>query len=296
MAAARSITDALRTATGLAALLIGVLAIVVIRVGPAAAGAQGDVDSLRAGAAESLEAALRPGGSGITFEVVQRNTLYAKSEGPRIAVTAPEDQTKVVSVVDELYVNSVFSRGGITADAFWMEMRGAQDPAAEFDKGAFFFTRVLDRDGVLWRDDGAGWYVTDESPGVGMDPVTARLLPTLLRDLAEAKALEPGLSDGKVSPRIGARSTAASFPGVIAADGASFTDPSFDVECWFDDQGRLIRLEASARNLHQTTFDLVAETVVTLTYGPPGDPPLPDPTMAPEVPPTSEPESVEVAS
>jgi hypothetical protein len=284
-----------RATFGLATILTIVTAIVAARIGPAVAGGLGDVEALRVGAAEDLEAALRQGGSGVTFEVTQRNTLYAKSDGPRIAVTAPDDQTKVVAFVDELYVNTIFSRGGITADVFWMEMRGVQDQSADFDK-APFFARVLERDGTIWRDDGVGWYVTDESPGVGMDPATARLLPTLLRELKDSVALDAGIVDGKVSPRLNAKSEPASFPGVIAADGMAFTEPSFDVECWFDDQGRLVRLIASARNLNQTTFDLVAETVVTITYGPPGDPPTPDPTRAPEVAPTSEPESAEVPS
>jgi hypothetical protein len=285
--------SALGSALSLLVLLTAAAAIVFVRTGSAAAGGQPTVDGMRATAADGLEAAMGAGGAGISFEVVQRNTLYAKEGGPRIEQTAPDDQTKVVAVVDELYLFSVITRGGVTADAFWMEMRGTQAPIADFS-AAEYFARVLEQDGKLWRDDGFGWYLTDESPGVGMDPVTARLLPSLLRSLDKAASIEPIQLDGRLAQGIRGTSVPAAYPGVIAADGAAFTETSFAVDCWFDEQGRLVRLEARAKNLNQTTYDLLSTTVVTFSYGAPGDPPEPTPLMAPEVPPTSEPVAAEV--
>lgn len=283
-----------RTVIQMVVLLVIAAAITLARTGPAAGAGQDTAQTLH-GAADSFEAALSPGGSGISFDVIQTNTLYAKPDGPQIELRDPADPKTVTAVVDQSQISTIFSRGGITADAFWMEMRGTQDVNATFD-GAQFFARVLARDGLVWRDDGVGWYATEASPGVGMDPATARLLPNLLRNLIDAKTTDALQLDGKALPGISGTSTPTDFPGVIAADGAGLTEKSFQVNCWFDDQGRLVRLEAHARNLEQTTYDLVADTVVTFAYGSPGDPPDPTPTMAPQPITTSEPGSVEVKS
>lgn len=252
-------------------------------------------DALRLAAADSFEAAIGVGGSGISFEVVQVNTLRARPDGPRIEIREPADPQKVTAIVDEYQLGIVLSRGGVTADAFWMDMLIARGEAADF-AAADLFARVLERDGKLWRDDGVGWYLTDQSPGVGMDPVTARSLPGALRSLQDGKALEPAVFGGRALVGIRGTTTPDAYPGVIAADGAGFTEQAFALDCWFDEQGRLVRMEARARNRNQDTYDLVSTTTVTFTYGPPGDPPDPSPTMAPEVPPTSEPGSVEVGS
>ena len=282
----------LRSAVALLVLLLGGAAIVVVRTS-AAPGVVPTPDALRDTGAEKLDAALAAGGSGIRFEVSQVSTLYAKPDGPRIELRDPADPQKVIGSVDEYQVGTVLSQGGATAEAFWMDMSIARGEQADFET-AELFARVLERDGKLWRDDGRGWYETDESPGVGMDPVTARALAGALRSMAEAKAVEPASFDGRTLAGIAGTSTPEAYPGVIAADGAAFTEKTFGVTCRFDEDGRLVRLEASARNLNQETYDLIVTTVVTISYGSPGDPPDPTPTMAPEVPPTSEPEAAEV--
>ncbi|MBI2781170.1 MAG: RHS repeat protein [Chloroflexi bacterium] len=236
-------------------------------------------DERKAGAADRFEAALAAGGSGVTFEVTQHNTLYARAGGPKIELTDPADQTKVVAQVDERYVNTILSQGSVTADAFWMEMRVSRAFDAMFAK-ADFLVRVQEADGKLWRDDGAGWYGTDESPGVGMDPVTARLVPTLLRSLADAQPTDPLQFDGRVLPGISGTAAKGVFPGVIAADGVGLTEATFQVESWFDAEGRLVRLQARARNLNQSTYDLISETVVTFGYGGAGKPPELTPIMS----------------
>jgi hypothetical protein len=289
------VASAVRDALGLTVLLLGVAGVVLVRAGGNLPGGIPGPDALRTAAADSLEAALASGGSGISFEVAQTSTMYAKEGGPRIEFRDPANPDKVTGVADEYQVGIVLSRGGVTAEAFWVDMSIALDGTADFSSAAPF-ARVLERDGLLWRDDGVGWYLTDESPGVGMDPVTARLLPGLLDSLADVVAIEPMLLDGRMAPGIRGTSGRVAFPGVIAADGAAFTEEAFGLEAWFDEEGRLVRLEAKARNLNQDTYDLICTTVVTFTYGAPGDPPDPTPTMAPEVLPTSEPGSVEVPS
>ena len=252
-------------------------------------------DQLRSVAATSLDAALAKDGGGLTFQVVQRNTLHTKPGGPPIELKAEDDHSQVVETVDEAYVNAMVSTGAVTDTAFWMQMRRgpAKDEAPDFT-GAELRYSVIERDGVLWRDDGDGWYQTDVSPGMGMDPISARNLPGLLRALQAASGLEPAVIDGRELVGVSGMTTVDDYPGVIASDGKGFTDATFEVRCWFDDAGQLVRLEASARNLNQTTYDLVAETVVTFGYGSIGEPPDPSPTMAPEPLPTSEPEAAQV--
>ena len=282
----RRIGAAFESALSLLVLLAFVAGIAVIRTATVS-GATPQPDALRQQAADSLDAALARGGSGIAFEVVQVSTLQAKPDGPRIELHDPADPTKVTGVADEYQIGTVLSRGSATGDAFWMEISIARDGKASFDS-AELFARVLERDGKLWRDDGRGWYVTDESPGVGMDPATARSLAGALRSMTDVKAAEPLSADGRTLAGIQATTTSEAYPGVIAADGASFTEKAFTIETWYDDQGRLVRFEASARNLNQETYDLIVTTSVTISYGSPGDPPEPNPTMAPEPLPTDD--------
>lgn len=248
-------------------------------------------------AAREVEAAMAQGGAGLTFEVVQRNTVRAKPGGPLVGVRDPADPSKVTAEVDEFYVNAVVSRGAITADAFWMEMRlsPGSEATPDFAKSAFF-SEVLERGGVIWRNDGDGWYETDVSPGTGMDPASARLLPKLLRSATDLGTLQPELKGGRLLPGVQGGARVEDYPGVIASDGLAFTSSTFDIRYWLDESGRLARLETSASNLNENVYDLVSEIVVTFGYGSTGDPPEPSPTMGPEPTPEPEPESVEVSS
>lgn len=289
----------------MAGIAVGILAIGLLanRMAPPLATAwaapqlPGTVADQLGVAADALDAALRPGGSGLTFEVVQRNTLYAKPGGPRIELRSPDDPTQVVEVVESYYVNAIVTRGAVTPHAFWMDMRRgpAEGQTADFEH-SLGLASVIEGDGLLWRNDGAGWYVTDVSPGMGMDPASARLLPQLLRELAAPEPLQDGMFDGRLLAGIGGDTAPNLYPGVLASDARDSTAADVDIECWLDDTGRLVRLVSRARNLNQTTYDLIGETVITFDYGPPGDPPEPDPTMAPEPLPTNAPGDLEVAS
>ena len=211
---------AVSAVVGLAIIVVAIALILLVRTQTGLPSAFGlgqatsmTPDELRESGAAAIEGAIAEGGEGLTFEVVQRSTLYAKPNGPKIELRSPEDPKTVVGVVDEYQIGAILSRGGVTADAFWMDMLIARGEAIDFSS-AELFARVLESDGKLWRDDGVGWYLTDESPGVGMDPATARALSGLLRSLGAVTALAPAAYDGRVLPGIRGTSTPDAYPGV----------------------------------------------------------------------------------
>jgi hypothetical protein len=236
-----------------------------------------------AAAAAFLDAAIGPYGSGYHFSSIQRTTEYAKADGPAIAVVDPADPRSVVGTTTELFVNAMTTRGFVTGDGFFMEMHlGSNDSTmADLEAGPKTFS-VIAKGSQLWRDDGQGWYQTDASPGMGIDPISARLLPAALANVKGLSLVGPELLDGRSATRLDATFASADYPGAIAADGKDFTEPSFPVRVWLDDQDRVVQLVLTARNLNQTLYDLVAETTITFDYGPPGEIPAPVPTMAPE--------------
>jgi len=291
-----------RLAAGIGLLLVAILAGgVSARLGPAipvayaAIELPGTATDQLARAADALAAAMAEGGSGLTFEVVQSNSVRAKPGGPLIGVRDPADPTRVVAEVEEFSVNAIVSQGAVTADAFWMEMRlsPGTEQAPDFGVSAFF-SKVLERGGVIWRDQGDGWYETDGSPGTGMDPVSARLLPRLLRSMTDVVILAPEIRDGRLLPGVRGVGRANDYPGVVASDGEAFTSPTFEITCWLDESGRLVRLETTANNLNENVYDLVSEVVVTFGYGSTGEPPEPSPTMAPQPAPTDEPGDIDI--
>jgi hypothetical protein len=263
-------------------VLVAVLAVVIQVRGAALAAPPAAVGALDLAAAK-LEASLGSGGTGISFRVVQRNTVFARPDGPKISVVEDADPHKVVATVDEYAVNSMVSVGGVSPAGFWMEIRQGPEPGAtpDFEKSPLFW-RVSERDGSLWRDDGAGWYPVDVSPGMGMDPITARLLPALVRGLSDLRDLGQVELDGRSLHAFKGRATPELYPGVVASDGKDFTSETFEISVWLDEDDRLVRLQAAPKNLNQKVFDLIADTVVELSYDQPLPPPAPQPTMTPE--------------
>ncbi len=249
-------------------------------------------------AAAALESATGPGGAGISFEVVQRQTIYARADGPLIEIPDPADPGKTLGTTDHYEIGTLVERGSATADSFSMEILAGPLPGRVVDYDADkaeIRRRALVRDGVAWRDDGTGWYVTDELPGIGLDPVTVESLPRLLRAATDAtdRALTPppdglfdlpGLKGPATEPvrALGGSARVADIPAVIAADGAAFSEITNPADYRFDDAGRLVGLTVVARNTNMTTYDLMIETVYAFSY-PDRPPKLPDPvpTMAP---------------
>jgi hypothetical protein len=230
---------------------------------------------LKAAAADLLEAAVAKGGTGYRFEIVQRSTLVAKEGGPRIEVPDPIDRTKSLGLADEYYLIGLIETGYVTPDGFSMEMRaGPASPDAKADlAGGELLFGALVKDGLTYRDDGEGWYPTDRPPGIGLDPATAARLPGLLRHVADpadadltAVEGERGRADASAARAITAAGTVADMPGVVAVDGAPFTELLGPIGFSFDAAGRLTGILVTARNTNVTAYDLVVVTEITLHY------------------------------
>lgn len=222
-------------------------------------------DELPIAAADKLEYATKAGGAGYTFEVVQRSTMRAKAGGPQIEIPDPSDRYKSLGFADSYALGTLVEAGYVTPDGFWMEMRSGPKGDDKPDWTAEYQFGALVRDGVTYRNDGEGWYETDRPPGIGLDPRTAALLPTLLRNVAQPKAAAVELVPGQARA-LTARAAVKDIPGIVAVDGEPFTKFDGPAELAFDDAGRLIGLRIVAQNTNETTFDLLIETVITFAY------------------------------
>lgn len=244
----------------------------VTNVGGLSAGAQLEA------AASAIEGRLAPGGTGFSFSVVERSTLYAKSGGPKIEVPDPIDRSKTLAQADEYYLGSVIASGVATPDGFFLQMRdGPATPEAAPDFATAPTTlAALVRDGLTWRNDGDGWYATDLPPGIGLDPVTVGLLPRLLRASSGPSVAGAGVIDGVSITTIAATAKVADAPGIMAVDAAGFTVLIGPMTFRVDDAGRLRELRALSRNTRMIDFDLIVETVITFDY-PRTVPTLPEP-------------------
>lgn len=248
---------------------------------PAEAGA---ASAKLSSASTLLAKAIGAGGTGVSFFAVQRTTEYQRPGGAPIAVVDPADDRKVVGQTDHLFVNAMMSRGVIRPDGFFMEMRlGSESSAspADFDAAPPVFS-VLVRDGTAWRNDGAGWYRTTELPGMGIDFASALGLPRALGRLGSLASAGTATVNGASTAVWSATLAAADYPGAVAADGLPFTDPSVAVKVWTDGKDRPVQLWLRARNTAHPTWDLVAETTITLDLSASAALPSPDPVAAPE--------------
>ena len=244
-------------------------------------------------AADTLTQATAKGGTGYTFEIVQHATIAARAGGTPVEIGDPTDPARTV-LVPSVAGGTYLERGFASPAGFYAEIRrGPDDPLAEpaWDKVPMELAALV-RDGLTWRNDGAGWYVTDRPPGLGLDPTSAALLPTLLRTLAQvgdasARVLPPvgpgrALADpfAGLSParRLDGTTTVGAAPGIIAVDLADATELLGPADLAFDAAGRLVGLRVLARNTHLDAHDLLIETVITLAYpATPPELPRPDP-------------------
>lgn len=233
---------------------------------------------LMVAAAAALEDATRPGGPGYRFEIVQTSTMVAKPDGPKIPIpNAIGRGTK--ELADRYYLHTLLERGVVRPDGFFSEMlAGPQEEGAKPDwEGALVMYQALVRDGARWRNDGNGWYEAATLPGIGLDPETALLLPTLMRNAEDPADAKPG--DPKIDPEaarnLDARAVKTDIPGLVAADGLAFTELRGKFGYGFDDTGRLVSINTTALNTNMTDFDLVIETTIAIAYDNVG--PLPEP-------------------
>jgi hypothetical protein len=232
-------------------------------------------------AATELEAAVDERGTGYRFEIVQTQTLFARPGGPLIDVPDPADRRASLGLVDELVVAQYLERGIVTPAGFWSEIR--EGPGGDVEPNFATGTRVfgaLVTGGTAWRDDGDGWYETDVLPGIGLDPLTAAKLPDLLRNATEPTLTGTGSDAGRAVEELRATGRLVDIPGVVAADGLSFTEIREPIEIRLDNAGRLAALRIIARNTNQTTYDLIVETTIRFLYGGVGPLPGPEPAYA----------------
>lgn len=229
-------------------------------------------------AADTIVVAMARGGAGFTFTVVSRSTLVARAGGPKIEIPDPTDPSKVASLADSYYIGASIASGAVTPDGYWIQMRRGPDSAT----GAPDFVAAeptlaaLVRAGVIWRNDGAGWYVTDIAPAIGLDPATIARLPKLLREAGGPSLAGAFTTDSGTLTKVSATGSVANAPGLIAVDLERETVLVAPMEFGLDDAGHLAWIHARLRNTNESTFDLIVDVTITITY-PTSPPSLPDP-------------------
>jgi hypothetical protein len=225
------------------------------------------------------------------FTVVTRSTIYAKPGGPRIQVPDPADPYKVAGVADSYYLGASAARGTVAGKDFFLQMYGGDtDPAAAVDIAKLSPTLAgLVTGGTSWRNDGTGWYQSDQVPGIGLDPRTIALLPTLLKHATHAAADAPTALRGLQLPTVRADGAVADAPGLMAPDAAPFTQLAQPLSFAFDAQGRLAQVTATMRNTKVADFDLLVVTTITFDYGHVSAIPAPSPLAPPPATPAPDP-------
>ena len=228
---------------------------------------------------------------GFDFTVVSRSTLYAKAGGAKIQVPDPSDPYKVAGVADSYYLGASAAKGTVSGADYSIQMYGgATDAASPVDIGKLEPTLAgLVTGGKQWRNDGRGWYQTDQVPGIGLDPRTVTLLPTLLKHASGATSSAPTALGGLQLPTVAASAAVADAPGLMAPDAASFTAFAQPLSFAFDAQGRLAQLNVTMRNTRVSDFDLLVVTTVTFDYDRVSAIPSPAPTLPPATTPAPDP-------
>jgi hypothetical protein len=230
-----------------------------------------DVPPLAAAAIE--RATQTDGGAGIEFTIVQRLTLTAHEGEPLDDGSTSHD------------LGTYIERGIVVPDGFWSEIRVPDDPEAVDPAAGSLAYAALVRDGVTWRTDGAGWYRTERPPGIGLDPASAALLPTLLREATEVREAElatvdPRITDATDPVRVLTASVdPADIPGLIAVDLSAVTAIEGPATLAFDADGRLVGLSILARKTDLARADFTIATTFTFAY-PLLAPGLPEPEPA----------------
>jgi hypothetical protein len=91
---------------------------------------------LQMSAAEAIERAVGTGGTGITFDIVQRSTLHARPDGEPLEIPDPADPQRTIAV-EQVPGGTYLERGSLTPVGFHSEIRrGPDDPAAAPDWNA----------------------------------------------------------------------------------------------------------------------------------------------------------------
>lgn len=233
----------------------------------------GTAENLKASAADVLAAALVKGGSGITFEIVQRSTIEARVGGPRIAVPDPTDASKTIAQADEYFLSALTQRGIAVADGFYAELRAGPRPDEEADWGGEIRLQALARDGKVYRNEGRGWYETESPPGIGIAPGSVSLLPDFIAKATGAEDAGVNATDASLRD-VTATGSIQDVPGLIAADGEAFSKLAGPAVFSLDPDGRVVGIRLVAINTNLDQFDLVVVTDIAISYAVTG--PLPE--------------------
>ncbi len=228
----------------------------------------GSADDQLTVAADRIAQRTAAGGAGFTFTVVSRSTLYAKEGGPLIEVPDPIDRYKTLGLASDYYLGASIASGTVTPDGYFLQMYAGPataDAPVDFEKSPATLAALV-KQGATWRNDGDGWYRTDQPPGIGLDPATIALLPTFLRDAGSPEAKGARLVDGAAALAVEATGEIAKAPGLMAIDAASFTVLAAPLSFALDDQGRLVEIRAVMRNTRSEVFELLVETIITIRY------------------------------
>jgi hypothetical protein len=84
-------------------------------------------------AATAIEAALGKEGGGITFEIVQTQTIKARPDGPQLEIPDPKDPTKSLGWTDTEFVGTLIERGLATPKGFWSELIHGPEAGTAFE-------------------------------------------------------------------------------------------------------------------------------------------------------------------
>lgn len=221
--------------------------------------------------------------SGYRFEVIQETWRERRSDSPTFDPPLPVESGQPAATLmpgeNDLrrFQNFLVGRGFVRSDGFFQEIRSGYTPGEVTVEGGQILIVTMVRDGRGWQNKGDGWQASQELPGSGMDPTSARLFPDLLRNIIGPTRTETGgvlRFSGAIDP--------IDYPGVLSSDGLSFTASPVPVEVTLDDQGRVSQLKARAINVNVTEFDLTSVVSLTFSYEAPGELPVPSPIITPD--------------
>jgi len=242
-----------------------------------AAPAAGSADAALFGAADSFSARLSPGGGGVTFTATQLQLLRPYPNGPALLLQPDRDHPNASPVpVDQIIMGALSGRGAGTDTAFfgeWFDGQGENGTPSYSGPRTY---AGLAHQGALWRRDersdaaGLGWLPASDIPGFGVDPLSLREFPELLRHLTATEDLGVDAEGhhwrGQVDPLW--------YPGAVSVDGSDFTAAPISIELWLDATGRLIGLFSIAQNVNEPVYQLLSINRISFDWATP--PAIPD--------------------
>jgi hypothetical protein len=228
-------------------------------------------------AADAFDAKLTAGGGGVTFTATQLQLLRPYPNGPDLLLQPDRDHPdRVPTPVNQIVLGALSGRGAGTGSAFFSEWFEGQGENGTPSFSGLRTYAGLAHDGGLWRRDdrsdaaGLGWLPSSNVPGFGVDPLSLREFPELLRHLG---AIEDLGDDAEGHHWRGALDPLW-YPGAVSVDGSSFTGSPISIEVWLDASDRLVGLFSVAQNINEPVYQLLCINRVSFDWLTP--PAIPD--------------------